>query len=181
MNILLLFKTFFVPPFFVWFIALLSITRTAPVPSWNFWFWSRETKRWNMEYVVCVISDSCFWVKICVSRLHSQQMPTTRDTPEVWVQKCVCESTVLQTFTLVHLSLHEPLFKSVGSVLVQKLWLLCSCVCCCVFLCQQKAWEPGRSPEKKKNSERMEWWINEGRSDEKKEEKKEMLMPTGQW
>lgn len=114
---------------------------------------------------VCVISDSCFWAElksVLVGYPLSKCQPQeTRLKCEYKV--CVCESTGLQTFTLVHLSLHEPLFKSVGSVLVQKLWLVFMRVLLCVFMSAEsvRTRSVSREEEKQWNDGVMNKWGQE--------------------
>lgn len=114
---------------------------------------------------VCVISDSCFWAElksVLVGYTLSKCQPQeTRLKCEYKV--CVCESTGLQTFTLVHLSLHEPLFKSVGSMLVQKLWLVFMRVLLCVFMSAEsvRTRSVSREEEKQWNDGVMNKWGQE--------------------
>lgn len=125
-------------------------------------------------YVWSVIYSAKPRVKICVSRLHSQHRPITRDLPEVCVRVCV--HIYRLTFTQISLSLGEPVLHCIH-LCVQKFWCLCSCMhthLLCVYLCvvmSKEACEPGQPPEATSNSEMKKQRINEGRSDEKRKKK----------
>lgn len=121
----------------------------------------QNDETWNMSCVCVCACDQWFVlpsrVKICVSRLHSQQMSTTRDTPEVWVQSvCVNLQACRRShwYTWVCTSLCSRALAQCSC----RNFDLCSCVCCCVFYVSRKRENQVGLPRRRKTVKR---WSDE--------------------